>query len=509
MIDRGARVASVVFALCLLAAAAPIVAASTSRADLEGSIRGAIAASGLKKATISVSVRDADGTELAALSGTRPMIPASNLKLFTTGAALASLGPDFTFRTRLLRDGDRLVVVGDGDPAFGDPELLSGLVSVAADGTARRGLTVEDLLAGWADAVAATGVKQISAVVVDDRIFAREGVHPGWPADQLNEAYCAQVWGLNFHANLLHLFPTVAGGRGTIDRLVPAAPWVKLTTEATAKRGSKDAHTAWVARNSDGSFTLRGNVRTVGTDPIVITATDTPTFFARLLADRLARRGVLVGAAYAAGATDPAPKGATVGAVVQTPIATTITRANRDSENLYAECLLKRMAARDSGNSGSWSRGTQALRARIEARVGGPVAAGFVYSEGSGLSRANRITASGASAWIASVATDPTLGAPWLESMAVAGSTGTVNKRMKDLAPLGVTVRCKSGYINGTCCLSGVVSTSDGRAECFSILCNDLTETDAVGKAKRLQDRIVRLVAEDLQARGDRTRLGG
>src|SRR5277367_2624262 len=48
------------------------------------------------------------------------LIPASNLKLATTSAALDALGPDFKFHTLLVRVNDDLVVIGDGDPTFGD-----------------------------------------------------------------------------------------------------------------------------------------------------------------------------------------------------------------------------------------------------------------------------------------------------------------------------------------------------------------------------------------------------
>src|SRR5579864_1940500 len=49
-----------------------------------------------------------------------PLTPASNLKLATTSAALDRLGASFKFRTVLyVHDGD-LVLVGDGDPSFGD-----------------------------------------------------------------------------------------------------------------------------------------------------------------------------------------------------------------------------------------------------------------------------------------------------------------------------------------------------------------------------------------------------
>src|SRR5947208_15555542 len=49
-----------------------------------------------------------------------PLIPASNLKVITTSAALDRLGPDFKFRTQLVWHAKDLILIGDGDPTFGD-----------------------------------------------------------------------------------------------------------------------------------------------------------------------------------------------------------------------------------------------------------------------------------------------------------------------------------------------------------------------------------------------------
>ena len=53
-----------------------------------------------------------------------PQVPASNLKLITTSAIMEKLGAEFKFRTLLLSDGPDLILVGDGDPSFGDADML-------------------------------------------------------------------------------------------------------------------------------------------------------------------------------------------------------------------------------------------------------------------------------------------------------------------------------------------------------------------------------------------------
>ena len=56
------------------------------------------------------------------------MIPASNMKCFSTGVALVELGPTFSFKTELQLIGNDLVLVGDGDPTTADPETFDQLI---------------------------------------------------------------------------------------------------------------------------------------------------------------------------------------------------------------------------------------------------------------------------------------------------------------------------------------------------------------------------------------------
>jgi D-alanyl-D-alanine carboxypeptidase len=67
-----------------------------------------------------------------------------------------------------------------------------------------------------------------------------------------------------------------------------------------------------------------------------------PDLFAVIFAERLRGAGVSVAGTRRIG-IDERYEGAPIGPAIFTPIATAITRCNRDSQNLYAECLLKRM----------------------------------------------------------------------------------------------------------------------------------------------------------------------
>lgn len=491
----------------LLFAAIPSAAASNE--SVSAAIREAVATTGLKKAVIAVSVCDASsGKSIVSVRGGEPLVPASNMKLLTTAAAMTVLGPDFAFSTRMLLNGDRLTIVGDGDPALGDPELLAASTFSDASGKVHTGMDIERLLDTWVVSLRAAGVQSLREIVVDDRIFVREGAHPSWPKDQLNESYCAPPFGLNFHANSIALSVAPrAGAAPEITKITPQAPWVSITNKGTSRSGKNDKNTVWFARTPEtGDLTLYGNVRTKLASPILVPVGDPSLFLAQCLAHRLRAAGVAVATARIAAAADATPSGKPIGPVLRTPITTVLEHCNSESDNLYAECLFKRVAFAKTGAAGSWPVGARVMQGELRARMGRASEA-FVVSDGSGLSRDNRVTADGLASWLASVAQDDRIGHRFIETLPVAGRSGTVRKRMKEINPAVALVHCKSGYIDKVCCLSGYVTASDGTRYAFSVLANGLSEAGAVSKAKKLQDRVCALLAEELAGR--RSALGG
>ena len=66
-----------------------------------------------------ILVTDSDGRVLISKNETRPLIPASTLKIFTALVALHTLGPDYRFVTEFYRDDDdNLTIKGYGDPGL-------------------------------------------------------------------------------------------------------------------------------------------------------------------------------------------------------------------------------------------------------------------------------------------------------------------------------------------------------------------------------------------------------
>ncbi|MEL7089752.1 MAG: D-alanyl-D-alanine carboxypeptidase, partial [Planctomycetota bacterium] len=123
-------------------------------------------------ATVAVVVIDAltGQTLLTTPNADAALIPASNMKLVTSAAALDLYGPDAELTTKLSISGDDLVVVGGGDPALGDPDI-----------EAQAGRTPMSVFDDWAQALRRRGVRRIAGdIVVIDAVFDGALAHPTW-----------------------------------------------------------------------------------------------------------------------------------------------------------------------------------------------------------------------------------------------------------------------------------------------------------------------------------------
>lgn len=464
--------AALMSALLVVAGATPALAQ-----DLSRRVERLIGAADIGQARVAVSVRDiTTGQTLVARDADSGYIPASNMKLVTTGAALSVLGPDFVFRTEFAIDGNRVVVRGSGDPALADPEVLRN--------TEPR-MTLEDFLDTVTAAVAKHLPDGCEEIVVDDRIFDREFVHPTWDPNDLNKWYAPEVAGLNFHGNLLAIFASPAPeGPGNPPRisLQPKARWIPIANRARTI-GGDGANTYWPAREPQANrFTLFGDVRTTSSVPQNTPTHDNPLLFGQLLADRLMQRGLPVGGATSAGLNPPAavrvpepgervPEGRLV-AVVTTPLQEVLNRSNTDSINLYAEALMKLIGHEVTREPGSWANGASVMRMVLEERLGSRAAATTIIADGSGLSHSNVVSPAVLTAFLENMARDSSLREPYMLSMATPGR-GTFTRRFRghDLAN---EVAGKSGTLTGVRTLSGYVVSGAGRELAFSVMANDV-----------------------------------
>ncbi len=416
------------------------------------------------------------------------MIPASNMKLLTSGAALLTLGPDHEFTTRFSVIDSRLVITGAGDPALADPDLLDEM-----------DLDVEGFIDWLADAIERAEPGEITEVIADDRVFDRQYVHPDWETRHLHRPYGAEVCGLNFHRNVLRIYADRGRDASELPtvRSLPGADWIELVNRTrTGKRGGVPS--VWGAREDATShrFIVEGVV--TGAQSFEVTAHEGSLILARLLADELRERGV--------GATSISARlareneaidltGVEPVAVVRTPLQVVLDRCNKESENLYAESLLKLIGNRVTQQPGSWRNGPAVLRIHVRDRLGPEMVTSVIARDGSGLSRSNRVSAKLLAEWLTSIGREPDLRDPYVQSLPAPGE-GTLRTRFRDRESER-EVRAKSGYLNGVRTLSGyLVDRDTGRLIAFSILVNDIPTRISGTKVKDLHEKLVDMIED-------------
>ncbi|TVQ30682.1 MAG: D-alanyl-D-alanine carboxypeptidase/D-alanyl-D-alanine-endopeptidase [Phycisphaeraceae bacterium] len=472
----GRRSLAMLLAVATLLLLAPLAQAQPLAQELQRLMNSAR----LGDTRLGIIIIDADTSEvLASHNEGDAFIPASNMKLLTSGAALAILGPDFTFRTELLHAGDALIVRGSGDPAFADPRLLRDMQ-----------LGVEEIIQTWTRAAADAGVTGITELILDDRIFDDDWVHPSWPVEQLNRWYCAEVYGLNFHANVLSVYvsPTRPGMSPTV-RTQPEAPWLNIGN--IARTVTDGQNTIWVSRAAGtNSMRLHGNVRQTAERPIEVAVHDMPGIFGRLLAEELERAGVGRPSVRRAAPDEMLPQGKPI-ALVQTPMRVVMERCNTDSHNLYAEALIKRMGHELTGRPGSWSTGAAAIRMVMQEKLNPRHAADVVIADGSGMSRQNRVTPQMIAQWLLALARDEEIRTALEESLPIPAESGTLRRRFGD-TELRHTLRAKTGYLSGVTSLSGYLwDENSGRRIVFSILVNEVPSTMPMRRVRDFQEQVV------------------
>jgi D-alanyl-D-alanine carboxypeptidase/D-alanyl-D-alanine-endopeptidase (penicillin-binding protein 4) len=456
--------------------------AAGARADMQSEIRQVLADKLLHKATTGIQVirlgkTADDGQKIYVLEADVPLIPASNLKLTTTSAALDALGPDFKFRTLLVRVGEDVVIIGDGDPSFGDAEFLK-----------HAGWNVTTVFQNWAEQLKKLQIASVRDVIVDDSVFEEPSVHPHWPTDQLNYGYAAEVAGLNLNLNCADftIAPGTSGALATYS-LNPQTQYLRIANTCT---GAPE-----LARTlNSNDVALSGNAPARGIVARSMPVHDPSLFAATVLSETLRSAGLKVTGEVRRDRTVRARHDAgtikwTLVGVNETPLPIALARANKDSVNLYAESICKRLGFATARQSGSWANGTAAVGAFL-LQAGVPPEQ-FHLDDGCGLSKLNNISPNALCMLLVQDFYSPNH-QTFISSLAVAGVDGTLDDRFRGSDIRG-RLFGKSGFVEGVSSLSGYLHGRDGAWYVFSILMNGIPH-QSNSLIKPLQEKIIKAI---------------
>jgi D-alanyl-D-alanine carboxypeptidase/D-alanyl-D-alanine-endopeptidase (penicillin-binding protein 4) len=185
-----------------------------------------------------------------------------------------------------------------------------------------------------------------------------------------------------------------------------------------------------------------------------------------------------------AAAPSAAPQGAVVMATVNSPPMSTLALlTNKDSDNYFAETLLKDLgrAVSGAGTTSAGARAAVAFAASVGARVR--------MIDGSGLDHGDRASPRDVVKLLLAERKALEFSALY-GSLPIAGVDGSLDDRMRR-GPAHRRCRAKTGSLIGVSALSGYCTSRSGHALTFSILMNGIS----VSYARRLQDRMAQAMA--------------
>ena len=381
---------------------------------LRSALAGPLSAAALGPQVSAVVADPATGRVLLSKDGTRLLTPASTAKLVTSVAALAVLGPNATFTTRVVNGAtpDRIVLVGGGDPTLAVNQFPAQDYPKPA--------TLASLAATTARALKSQGRTTVS-VGYDTSLYTGPGLAPGWPQSYIATGNVTPIVSLE-----------VDQGR--------------LTTAGTPE-------------DSDDPYNLRPR----SADPAGVAAA---SFTGLLAADGIHVTGSPVAQAAPAHALG-------IASVSSPPLSAIVDQMLEESNNVIAENLARQVALA-TGQPASFSGAVAAVIRELR-RLG--VKGGLRLVDGSGLSPQDAI-APATLVEVVEIATTDTRVRALLAGLPVAGFSGTLSGGQSVFSGIGGaargSVRAKTGNLGTVTALAGLVTDRNGTTLVFAFMADQI-----------------------------------
>ena len=449
------------------------------------------------------------GDTLANYNRNVRMLPASNTKLLTTGAALKALGAEFRFETKIGYSGEivdgtlygDVYIIGGGDPTLG-----ADYDNVPDYGT---------VFHMWKDFLDNAGIKSIQGRVLGDpRFFDGDLAYPGWSLDDMCSDYGAGSAGLNFAQNVQSVLVSPGEKEGdpfTVGTVFPMAPW--MVYNVSGKTGARGSGSSLEVINTEfGPYAwVRGYIAQDRKARKLYSSNRYPAFTcAYYFHNYLLKNGLAVTAGYG----DITPEGyirtnlvfvdermraaenvQTLGSTFSPTLKEIAFDTNHISDNFFAETMLHMIGKVRKGSSTYYS--SLSAEREIFAEMGVDFG-NCRQSDGSGLSRTNYITPDLFVSFLKAMKRQEVF-EDYLASLPQPGGWGTLDDRFKDSPQsLKDRIHMKSGTLGGVRCFSGYLMSPDGNADKdieFSILTNNMVAgSSAVTKV--IESIIISLASE-------------
>ncbi|HYM61587.1 MAG TPA: D-alanyl-D-alanine carboxypeptidase/D-alanyl-D-alanine-endopeptidase [Thermoanaerobaculia bacterium] len=414
-------------------------------------------------AEVSIQVVDVDsGAVMVERNPHSPLAPASNMKLFTTAAALDLLKPGFEVATTIYMRGQvdptgtlngDVKIVGHGDPTIGGRFHDGHSTAVIEE---------------WASDLKRAGVKTVHGnLLFEYGYMDTEYVHPSWPVGQLANWYEAPISAFSMQEGCVEV--RVLPGRTRkpcVVQLEPPTSFVSIENNCTTGRGLP-----FVTRQrGTNTVMVRGGVKArSGASELFVTIENPIQYFASVTHETFERSGLHVEGQLMMTPHDTRPDWRPV-TQHATPLNVIVDVINKKSQNHYAEELIKILGA-ETKKEGSWNAGTTAVKEWLTGKLGVPPGE-FSPADGSGMSRLNRASSSAFISVLRYMWKSPDR-RDFVSSLPFSGDLESKFGHRLNSEPYARQVYAKTGYIAGVVGLSGYVHGQSGKVYAFSFLFNN------------------------------------
>ncbi len=468
----------------------------TGIAQVDNLINEFVNDSSFRHAGISICFRDAvSGNIIAGHNNDMALSSASVMKLVTTAVALETLGPDFRFATRIGYTGNYnsseskidgyIVIKGGADPAIMSeyfPDYNKNIIGM------------------WADAIADKGIKKVNgAVVADAGIFNYHPAPGGWNWSDLGNYYGAGAHGICIYDNMyrIHFRTGNEGSRPEITGIEPDIPGLIIENRLISN-GDRDNGYVYLEPYGDHAV-IRGEIPPNREDFVLkASIPDPPLLTAILLQDALKERGIRFDKKPGSLRISPsvaeefsASRKVIITTTWSPPLSDIITITNTESVNMFAEQLLKYLGfVRSMQEMSSKGRSLKAVKEYLESKF--KSTNGLYMVDGSGLSRANAVSASFMTSLLHYMKSKSRYSDCFYESLPEAGKNGTLEHYFKD-SVFYDNLRAKSGTSTRIRNYAGYFKTSAGKEIAFAVLVNnfDCTSSEVTGRVEKLLKNVI------------------
>lgn len=475
-----------------------IISQSIGAQSIQQSIESIISDPALSEATIGICAKTGDGRILADIDADNMIMPASNMKLISSGAAIHRLGPDHQYITKIGHDGQidkgvlkgNLYIVGGGDPTTGSKDSIA--------------TPQEELFKKWEKIIREAGIRRIEGNIIGDgRYFDGMPEHPSWQWSDIGTYYGSGPTGLMFYENTQSFRASAGKAIGdpvNITPSFPQTPWMEFRYNCTTGKAGTGDQLYMYASDLSPVAEIRG---TFGVDRAAKRVDCTNKFpeftLASYFADYLKGKGITSdGAADFRLCTgvqaNPADSLTILGSTLSPSLKRIIFETNHESNNLFAETLGKTLGKTLTGSACYDS--TYVAIETVLKDLGVDISYGIKLVDGSGLSRKNHVSPDFFCRFLTAMMSSPHF-EDYIYTLPSPGSNGTLANNMKSSpADMKSRIKVKSGSMEGVRCYSGYIIPTEGCKDetiVFSIMVNNCTAP--TWKVRQLMDKVMAILA--------------